>query len=44
MRSFSLPQRVKADAVKARYKDGILVVTIPKAEEAKPREIKVEVE
>ena len=44
MRSFSLPQRVKADSVKARYKDGILVVTIPKAEEAKPREIKVEVE
>jgi HSP20 family protein len=44
MRSFSLPQRVKADEVKARYKDGILFVTIPKAEEAKPREIKVEVE
>ncbi|HUT99670.1 MAG TPA: Hsp20/alpha crystallin family protein [bacterium] len=44
MRSFSLPSRLKADAVKARYKDGILFVTIPKAEEAKPREIKVEVE
>ena len=44
MRSFSLPSRVKADAVKARYKDGVLVVSIPKAEEAKPREIKVEVE
>jgi HSP20 family protein len=44
MRSFSLPQRVKADAVKARYSNGILLVTIPKAEEAKPREIKVEVE
>jgi HSP20 family protein len=44
MRSFSLPQRVKADSVKAKYKDGILVVTIPKAEEAKPREIKVELE
>ncbi|MCK4593636.1 Hsp20/alpha crystallin family protein [bacterium] len=44
MRSFSLPQKVKADAVKARYRDGILIITIPKAEEAKPREIKVEVE
>lgn len=44
MRSFTLPQRVKADQVKARYKDGILHISIPKAEEAKPRQIQVEVE
>jgi HSP20 family protein len=44
MRSFTLPQRVKADQVKARYKDGILHIAIPKAEEAKPRQIQVEVE
>ena len=41
-RSFSLPQRVEGDAVSARYKDGILLITIPKAEEAKPRKIQIE--
>jgi len=43
-RSFSLPQRVEGDAVSARYKDGILLITIPKAEEAKPRKIQIEAE
>lgn len=42
-RSISLPARVDASKVSATYKDGILTVTLPKAEEAKPRQIKVDV-
>lgn len=40
-RSVSLPKPVDADKVSAAYKDGILTVTLPKAEEAKPRQISV---
>lgn len=43
-RSFSLPGKVDASKIKAKYKDGILEVTLPKPEEAKGKEIKVEVE
>src|SRR5215207_9969465 len=42
-RSVSLPSAVKADKVAAAYRDGILTVEIPKAEEAKPRQIDVKV-
>lgn len=41
-RSVTLPSRVKSDEVKAAYEDGILYITLPKAEEAKPRKIEVE--
>ena len=40
-RSISLPTRVDANKVSATYKDGILTVTLPKAEEAKPKQIQV---
>lgn len=40
-RTLTLPAQVKADQVNAQYKDGILTVTLPKVEEAKPRQIKV---
>ncbi len=40
-RTISLPSSVKADNVNAQYKDGVLTVTLPKAEEAKPRQIQV---
>ncbi|MGH7843685.1 MAG: Hsp20/alpha crystallin family protein [Candidatus Binatia bacterium] len=40
-RSFYLPQTVNQDAVKATYRDGILEVHVPKADEAKPRQIAV---
>jgi len=40
-RSFVLPAAIKADAINATYKDGILEVVLPKAEEAKPRKIKI---
>jgi len=40
-RSVRLPDRVDPDAVTAEYKDGLLTVTVPKAESAKPRRIQV---
>jgi len=40
-RTFSLPTLVKSDAVTAAYKDGVLTVTLPKAEEAKPKQIPI---
>ena len=40
-RSISLPVRVDASKVGATYRDGILTVTMPKAEEAKPKRIDV---
>lgn len=43
-RSVSLPTGVKADQAKATYKNGVLHVTIPKVEEAKPKTIKINVE
>ena len=42
-RSISLPTRVNSDKVNATYKDGILTVTLPKAEEVKPKQIQVNV-
>jgi HSP20 family protein len=40
-RSLSLPTAVKSDAAKASFKDGVLELTIPKAEVPKRRSIKV---
>ena len=40
-RTITLPSSVKADKVNAQYKDGVLTVTLPKAEEAKTRQIQV---
>src|SRR5256885_3415619 len=42
-RSVSLPTQVDAGKVTASYRDGILTVTLPKAEEAKPKQIQVNV-
>jgi HSP20 family protein len=42
-RTINLPKKVDAGAIKAAYKDGILTVTLPKAPEAKPRQIEVSV-
>jgi HSP20 family protein len=42
-RSFSLPQTVDASKVAAEYKNGVLTVRLPLREEAKPRQIKVDV-
>jgi len=42
-RSVTLPTTVAAGQVRADYKDGILTVTLPKSEEAKPKQIEVNV-
>lgn len=42
-RSFSLANTVNTEAIKAEYKDGVLTLSIPKREEAKPKQIKVQV-
>jgi HSP20 family protein len=43
-RSISLPAGVQGGKAKAGYKDGVLKVTVPKAEAAKPKQIKIGVE
>ncbi len=40
-RSVALPVSVNADKAEAKFKDGVLTLTIPKAEEARPKVIKV---
>ena len=41
-RSITLPVRVDGDKITARYQDGVLEITVPKSDEAKPREIRIE--
>jgi HSP20 family protein len=43
-RSFSLANTVNSEAIKADYSNGVLTLNIPKREEAKPKQIKVNVE
>lgn len=40
-RSFSLPANVKTDAIQATFKNGVLLITLPKVEEAKPKKIEI---
>ena len=42
-RSFTLANTVNSDAIKADYQNGVLTLNIPKREEAKPKQIKVNV-
>jgi HSP20 family protein len=42
-RSFTLANTVNSDAIKAEYQNGVLTLSIPKREEAKPKQIKVNV-
>jgi len=42
-RVVTLPTQVDANKVQANYKDGVLTITLPKAEEAKPKQIAVNV-
>lgn len=41
-RSMTLPAAVDASRIEASYKDGVLEVVIPKSEEAKPKQIKIQ--
>lgn len=43
-RSFALPPNVNTDGINAQFKDGVLRLTLPKKEEAKPKQISVNVE
>ncbi|VAX26801.1 Small heat shock protein HSP16.5 [hydrothermal vent metagenome] len=43
-RTFRLPAEVQSDKAKAKFKDGVLEIRVPKTEEAKKREKKVKVE
>ena len=42
-RSITVPEAVQADKIAAAYENGVLTVTLPKREEAKPRKVTVEV-
>ena len=42
-RTFTLPATVDAEHIKAGYDNGVLTITLPKVEQAKPRQIQVEV-
>jgi HSP20 family protein len=41
-KTFRIPTKVKQDAITASFVDGILTITLPKAEEAKPKNITIE--
>ncbi len=43
-RSIEFPTDVRGDQIKAGYKNGVLEITVPKAENAKPRQIRVDVQ
>jgi HSP20 family protein len=40
-RSFTLPNQVNAEGVQAQFENGVLTITVPKAEQAKPRRISI---
>ena len=42
-RSFTLPATVRQESIRAVFRDGVLELTLPKAEEAKPKRIAIEV-
>src|ERR1700728_4059687 len=44
VRSFAVPSTVETDKVAADYKNGVLTITLPKKEAAKPRQVKVAVQ
>ena len=44
IRTFTLPSEIEQDKVQANYKNGLLLVTLPKAESAKPKQISIKVD
>jgi HSP20 family protein len=42
VRTFTLPENVQTDAIKAQFKDGVLELTIPKVAKVEPRRIEVQ--
>ena len=43
-RSFTLPEAIKPEAIKANFKNGVLEIEVPKPEEKKPKQISINVE
>jgi HSP20 family protein len=43
-RSFSLPMPVRGDGVKATYRDGVLSIRLPKADDVKAKQITIEIQ
>jgi HSP20 family protein len=43
LRAFTLPPNVATERIVANYNNGVLELTIPKKEEAKPKQIKLEI-
>jgi len=41
---FTLPDTIQQDKVKAKFKEGVLEIVMPKEEKAKPKLVKVDVE
>jgi HSP20 family protein len=44
VRTFTLPTSVDTTKISAKYKDGVLRLALPKKEEAKPRQVNIEIE
>lgn len=42
-RAFTLPEKIKEDAIEAEFNNGQLTITVPKAEEVKPRQLEIKV-
>ncbi|MFA6439629.1 MAG: Hsp20/alpha crystallin family protein [Bacteriovoracaceae bacterium] len=42
-RSFTVPESIKMNEIDAQYKDGVLILTMPKAEETKPKSVEIKV-
>ncbi len=42
MRSVELPSAVNTEKIEAKYQDGVLEIAVPKSEEARPKQIKIE--